>query len=171
MATVAEALRAAEIVRDAGGRIVGRTRLQKISFILEAAGVGAGFRFKYKHYGPYSEELTNASRTASVLGFLSENEQPTAWGGSFSIFATGMPLDQQIPDSRRGLIREMVNADAVELELAATALFLALEYFPNVWNETARRKPEKAADGRLERARALYERIRQIQTPNPLPNL
>lgn len=171
MATVAEAQKAAAIVRDAGGRIVGRTRLQKIAFILEAAGVGAGFRFKYKHYGPYSEELTNASRTASLLGFLAETEQPTAWGGSFSIFSTTMVADQQIPESRRSLIREMVNVDAVELELAATALFLALERFPNAWNETARRKPEKAADGRLDRARALYESIRQIQTPNPFPNL
>jgi hypothetical protein len=38
----------------------------------------------------------------------------------------------------------MVNADAVELELAATAAFLAYERFPDPWGETARRKPEKS---------------------------
>lgn len=63
----------------------------------------------------------------------------------------------------------MVNADAVELELAATAAFLAYERFPDPWAETARRKPEKAESGRLERARQLYERLRQIQTPQQLP--
>jgi hypothetical protein len=40
------------IVRDAGGHIVGRTRLQKIAFMLEPAGLGGGFPFRYKHYGP-----------------------------------------------------------------------------------------------------------------------
>ena len=43
MAGLNDAHRAAEIVRDAGGHIVGRTRLQKIAYILEAAGLGGGF--------------------------------------------------------------------------------------------------------------------------------
>lgn len=171
MATIEEAMRAAAIVRDAGGRIVGRTRLQKIGFILEAAGVGSGFRFKYKHYGPYSEELTNASRTATVLGYMSETEQPATWGGTFSTFEARIPLDANVEDARRCIFRETVTADAIELELAATALFLAREGFQNAWGETARRKPEKAADGRLDRARVLYERLRQIRTPAPLPNV
>ncbi len=42
----------AEIVRDVGGRIVGRTRLQKIAYLLELAGFGVGFRFEYRHFGP-----------------------------------------------------------------------------------------------------------------------
>jgi uncharacterized protein YwgA len=171
MATIEDAWKAAAIVRDAGGRIVGRTRLQKIAFLLEAAGLGSGFRFKYKHYGPYSEELTNASRTATVLGYMTEVEQPATWGGSFSTFEAYLPGDPNVAESRRHLSKETVTADAVELELAATALFLAREGFPHAWAETARRKPEKAADGRLDRARSLYERIRQVKTPNPLPPL
>jgi hypothetical protein len=31
--------KAAEIVRDAGGRIVGRTKLQKIAYLLELSGL------------------------------------------------------------------------------------------------------------------------------------
>ena len=38
---------AAEIVRDGGGRIVGRTRLQKVAYLLELAGFGGGFRFLF----------------------------------------------------------------------------------------------------------------------------
>ena len=88
MTTVNEARQAASIVRDAGGRIVGRTRLQKIGFILETAGLGEGFTFKYKHYGPYSEDLTAASRIAVVLGLMNEIEQPATWGGLYSVFTT-----------------------------------------------------------------------------------
>ena len=36
--------KAAAIVRDAGGRIVGRTKLQKIAYLLELSGLGEGFR-------------------------------------------------------------------------------------------------------------------------------
>ena len=74
MATINEARMAAAIVRDAGGRVVGRTRFQKIAFILEVSGLGSGFPFKYKHYGPYSEELSSASRTAAILGLMTETQ-------------------------------------------------------------------------------------------------
>ena len=55
------------IVRDAGGTIVGRTRLQKTAYLLELAGLGEGFHFSYRHYGPYSEELASAVRDANAL--------------------------------------------------------------------------------------------------------
>jgi len=65
----------------------------------------------------------------------------------------------------------MVKADAVELELAATAAFLAIEGIPDPWGETARRKPEKAEGGRLLKAKQLYSRLRQISTLKDLPNI
>ena len=51
---------AARIVSDAGGSLIGRTRLQKIAYLLELSGTGAGFPFEYRHYGPYSEKLATA---------------------------------------------------------------------------------------------------------------
>lgn len=170
MATINDAQRVVAIVRDAGGRVVGRTRLQKIGFILEVAGLGTGFTFKYKHYGPYSEELSAASRIAVVVGLMQETEQPASWGGLYSTFSTASPSDQNVPLARRQIAQATVNADAVELELAATALFLAREGLQNPWAETARRKPDKAA-GRLEQAKVLYSQLRQIQTPRPLPQI
>lgn len=171
MAGLNEAQRAAEIVRDAGGHIVGRTRFQKIAFILEAAGVGAGFPFRYKHYGPYSEQLAAAAQTARIFGMLNEQETPATWGGLYSTYFSLLPQDYQTPEPRRRLAQELVNVDAVELELAATALFLASERFQDPWAETARRKPEKADSGRLQRARQLYDRLRNIPTPRPLPSI
>ena len=67
------------------------------------------------------------------------------------------------------LAREMVSADAVELELAATAAYLAYEGFSYPWGETKRRKPDKADFGRLDKAKQLYARLLRVPTPNPLP--
>jgi hypothetical protein len=61
------------------------------------------------------------------------------------------------------------GADAVELELAATALFLANEGWDDPWRETARRKPEKADGGRIEKAKFLYEKLAAVETPRRLP--
>ncbi len=171
MAGIDYAHRAAAIVRDAGGHIVGRTKFQKIGFFLEAAGVGSGFPFRYKHYGPYSEQLAAATQHAAALRLIVENESVANWGGQYSTFYTQMPADPSTHPARARLAQEMANADAVELELAATAAFLAYEKFPDPWAETARRKPEKAEGGRLERAKQLYLRLRQIPAPHPLPSI
>jgi uncharacterized protein YwgA len=160
---------AAAIVRDAGCRIVGRTKLQKIGFFLEAAGIGSGFQFRYKHYGPYSDQLAAAAQHAAALRLIDEEEFVASWGGEYSIYSTQLAADPSAHPARALLAQEMAKADAVELELAATAAFLAQEGFPHPWAETARRKPEKSESGRLERAKKLYSRLRQIATPQPLP--
>jgi hypothetical protein len=136
---------------------------------LEAAGLGGGFPFRYKHYGPYSDELADAAQTARIFGLMHEQETVANWGGLYSTYYTQLPRDPSIPEARRRIAQQMVNADAVELELAATALFLAYEKFPDPWGETARRKPDKADAGRIERARQLYQQLCQIPTPRPLP--
>jgi hypothetical protein len=167
----ANAVKAAQIVRDAGSRIVGRTRLQKIAYLLSVTGLESGLPFAYKHYGPYSEELANAARDAGLLGLVQETEQQALWGGIYSTYVFAGPVDGSIPAARRRLAAEGAAADAVELELAATAVFLAKAGYPDPWGETARRKPEKAEGGRLQRALVLYRRIAAIETPEPLPKI
>jgi uncharacterized protein len=169
MAGIDYAHQAAAIIRDAGGYIVGRTKLQKIGFFLEAAGVGAGFPFRYRHYGPYSEQLAFATQQAAALHLVVENECAANWGGLYSTFSSRLPVNQSRNPIRVKLASEMVNADAIELELAATALYLKYEGIIDPWAETARRKPEKAEGDRLESAKQLYKRLRQVPTPQPLP--
>lgn len=74
------------IILEAGGKLVGRTRLQKVAYILEVLNCGFGFDFAYKHYGPYSEDLTLAAQLASNSRLISEEEQIANWGGRYSIF-------------------------------------------------------------------------------------
>lgn len=159
----------ADIVRDAGGTIVGRTRLQKIAYLLEVTGLGEGFGFGYRHYGPYSEELTVAVRNARLLGLLSEEEKSATWGGYYSVFsAVGASSPAPLP-ARAQLIAETVDADPVDLELAATAIFLALDGYADPWSETARRKPEKAES--LVGAKALYRKLIAIKSPIRVPTI
>ena len=159
--------RVVQIVSDAGGRVVGRTKLQKIAFLLEATGLGDGFPFEYRHYGPYSEELSSAARTAKLLGVLDEKEIATPWGGFYSIYSVSAGITENT--ARTQLAKIATGADAIELELAATAAFLASEGNNNPWGETAKRKPEKATETRLTGAKELYRRLQQIKTPKRLP--
>ena len=67
-----EAKKVAAIIADAGGRVVGRTRLQKVAYFLNVTGLEDTFSFSYKHYGPYSEELALAARIANIFGDIAE---------------------------------------------------------------------------------------------------
>lgn len=159
----------AAIVQDAGGSIVGRTKLQKISFILEAAGLGDGFAFEYHHYGPFSEELATAAKDAATLGVVEEKEQRATWGGFYSRYEVKTDPGRDADSVRARIAQEGARANSIELELAATALFLAKEGDKDPWGETARRKPEKAEGGRLERAQEFYRKLQRFETPQPLP--
>lgn len=160
--------KAADIIADAGGRIVGRTRLQKTAYLLEAAELGEGFHFDYHHYGPYSEELARAASMAQARGLIEEKEHTTSWGGFYSEYSIkDSPSSGSDGSVRANLAREAAKADAVSLELAATAAFFAKRDNPDPWKETAQRKPDKAADGRLEDAKELYARLRGITDKLP----
>jgi len=162
--------KAAAIVRDAGGQIVGRTRFQKIAFLLELAGLGEGFQFEYKHYGPYSEELAAAISSAAILGLVQVEDREASWGGWYSIYTSTDKSADIVNQQRQTLAHEATKIGAVELELAATAAYLnAFEGLQDAWTETARRKPEKASQERLARAKEAYRRLLLIETPEKLP--
>lgn len=163
--------KAAEIVRDAGGEIVGRTRLQKVAYLLELAGLGSGFEFEYHHYGPYSENLAYATRVAKAFGLLTENEQTASWGGVYSIFRT--PDSAGAPNPERAqFAAAAAKIGPIALELAATAAYLsAVEGHQDPWAETARLKPEKASKERLDAAKIAYRQLLEFNTPTPLPKI
>lgn len=164
-----QSAKVAGIIRDAGGRIVGRTRLQKIAYLLTVAGLEDGLAFAYKHYGPYSEDLANAAVLAGIFGDVREVEHRTGWGGTYSVFTVEGPIASSPSQPRQLLAKMAADADAVELELAATAVFLAIEGYKDPWAETVRRKPEKSEAGKIDRARALFSKLSSVSTPNRLP--
>ncbi|MDP2358429.1 MAG: hypothetical protein Q8M31_20555 [Beijerinckiaceae bacterium] len=167
--SMSRAMKVAGIVRDAGGRVVGRTRLQKIAYLLTVVGLEDGLAFSYKHYGPYSDELANAARMANLFGDVREIEQAASWGGTYSVYSVNVDVSCDLENPRKAFARLASQADAVELELAATAVFLASEGFAEPWKETIRRKPEKADDSRIENAKALLQKLSEVATPRQLP--
>ncbi len=165
-------LEAARIVRDAGGEIVGRTRLQKVAYLLELTGLGNGFRFEYRHYGPYSEELADAIHVAGAFDLVAEEDRNASWGGFYTIYRDTNRTGARVEGVRATFAEKAAKIDSIELELAATAAFLhAVERVDDPWAETERRKPEKAGEGRLERAKAAYRKLRNLETPSRLPEI
>lgn len=153
----------------AAGEIVGRTRLQKTAAILEMTGLGYGFIFDYYKFGPYSEDFTVSLERAIDLNYISEEERRSNWGGRYSIFSS--PKREGTGDvARDNLIGIAKEADAVALELAVTAAFLARNGSPQPWKEVAERKPEKADKDRIQKAKELYFRLANVRgLPEPLP--
>lgn len=163
---------AARLVNEAGGELIGRTRLQKVACLAKLAGLLDTFEFEYRHYGPFSECLASSMDIAAGLRFVEEQEMRAEWGGWYSIYRA----TDRTPPVNDALRSQFVTAaskiGAIQLELAATAAFLQAKEGlegAEAWAETARRKPEKAQGNRLEAAQAAYGQLRRIVTPSPLP--
>ena len=168
--------KAAGIVRDAGGELVGRTRLQKVVYLSQLAGYAEDFPFEYKHFGPFSQELADAMEIAVGLKIVEEQERPTDWGGWYSIFKFQQKADAENADigDRTNFVKVAAEISAIELELAATAAYLFKEQGNgerDPWEETRRLKPEKAGNGRLDRAKLAYAKLQRLKTPKPLPEI
>ncbi|MGP8269222.1 MAG: hypothetical protein ACLQLH_04075 [Terracidiphilus sp.] len=167
-----DAENAADIIRDAGGKIVGKTRLQKIAYLLEISELGCGFSFEYRHYGPFSEDLANAVVIAQFADLITEEDHTASWGGSYSIFRTKSgPTNSNINPARKRILELGMEANPISLELAATAAFLAKEGNSDAWEETRRRKPEKAKKW-LKEARVLFASLKSVKNiPNKWPSI
>lgn len=159
------------IVAAADGELVGRTRLQKTAFLLELAGLGSGYRFAYKHYGPFSEDLASAVDAAPLLFDFEETQKRSGWGGSYSVFSSHAKYEGGGDDPYRMLVSVAKSANPIALELAATAAYLASVGEADPWGETERRKPEKTTDGRLGLAKTLYGRLKSLPLPESLPDI
>ncbi len=168
-------LRAARVVNEAGGHLVGRTRLQKVVYLAQLAGFGEEFSFEYKHYGPFSEDLATGMEIAAGLGLVQEEEKRAAWGGRYSTYVANERTPSSENAARSAFVRAAAGISPIELELAATAAFLHLNGWydrkegDDSWIETERRKPDKADNGRLERAKVAYKTLMTMQTPVALP--
>lgn len=159
----------ASLISASGGRIVGRTRLQKMVCLLSLSGRDVGFDFSYHHYGPYSEELSFAASDARVLGLVHEKECYTDWGTRYSVFESNLgDVGTQLADASPLLIL-MRDADSVELELAVTAAFLKADGVDYPWEEVRRRKSQKATPVRMQAAKKLYSQMQEANTGRPLP--
>ncbi|MDE0521093.1 MAG: hypothetical protein OXH79_03955 [Boseongicola sp.] len=155
---------AAAVVDIAGGQVVGKTRLQKIVYLLEAKGLGCDLDFDYHNFGPYSADLAFAVHDAEALGYLSTDEKRGYHEVPYTIF-TANPESPKFEENdrrpeRMDAVKVMENCSAVVLELAATAVYLKDNGYANsAWEEVRRRKGIKASSARLSAAKELVQSL------------
>ena len=153
----------AALVSLNGGRMVGKTRLQKTVYLLKECGTDLGFDFDYHHYGPYSEELSIASSDAVALSILNV-EMQNSYGNEYAIFSVPKPVSsRELGDKAEAVLKILGQYDATTLELAATADFLEKNgYADKAWEETERRKASKITPTRVKNSKKLLEELHAL---------
>ena len=151
-----------------GGKLVGRTRLQKGVYLLERCGAEFGLSFTYHHYGPYSFELAEGVLDAQAQGQIRIQEKQGRYGIPLSIFHLdrydvdiASTLGSLSADEAHAKLKTLGQATDIVLELAATILFLRDEegYGEQTIEELKTRKPLKATTHRIREAFALLRRL------------
>jgi uncharacterized protein YwgA len=114
-----------------------RKRLQKVVFMLQAAGCPLEAGFYLHHYGPYSEEVARLTDELVRLALFEESATGNGQGQQYSYRLTAPTVEKlsQLESSERGqamlaeltpyeeLARRLLQADLRDLEVAATLLY------------------------------------------------
>lgn len=156
---------AVDMIALHGGKLVGRTRLQKRAYLLHRCGANFDLPFVYHHYGPYSFDLAEGCIDAQMGKRIKIKEKRGRYGIRYAIFRL---KDKEATRRRdrigalpaekaRSLLKRMERVSDIVLELAATVVFLRDDgrYPDNAVAETKARKPLKATDERLGEALSL----------------
>jgi uncharacterized protein YwgA len=164
-----EPIDVARLIALNGGRLVGKTRLQKSAYFLEAEEIGFGFDFDFHLFGPYSEELSDALDDATALDLVDIEWVPSQIGTRYAVFKNRAHIDSDEKDHRRREILDVLRKySATEVELAATAHFLKHHWHvADPWRETEQRKPKKVTDERLAKAKQLLAEVDSLQSSLP----
>ena len=75
-------------VIDSADGIDTRKRMQKLVFMLKAAGCELGADYVIHRYGPYSQDVARACDTLVQRGLLLEEREETGWGQQYSYCLT-----------------------------------------------------------------------------------
>jgi uncharacterized protein YwgA len=156
-----------DIVALSGGRLVGRTRMQKTAYLLDAKGMKSGAAYYYYNFGPFSDEVADGISDSKFVGSLVEKiDYRKVDGSPFSIFESGKPADQveALGDLKRseatGLLNRLAAANSTVLELAATIHWLIFVEKVADWRaELKRRKGAKIDGGRMDKAADLLTHL------------
>lgn len=117
------------------GTIDGRTKIQKMVYILQNMGYPFRETYRYHLHGPYAQALTHEVSHLVNLGLLKETTQGIADMKRFSYETTSelhdflFDVEQSVPQSLHSeefdrAVSELNKQSSPSLEIAATALYL-----------------------------------------------
>lgn len=148
-----------------GGRLVGKTRLQKTVYLLQQCGLDSNFEFEYHNFGPFSSELAECTKEAKIDGLIDISESQGFHGVPYSTFTAKIDpprefLNMSAADVQK-LLRMMEGFSAIEMELAATIAFLndCGVASADINASVRELKPLKSTGERLDSAHALLEQL------------
>jgi uncharacterized protein YwgA len=152
-----------DIVALSGGRLVGRTRMQKTVYLLDAKGLNSGAAYYYYNFGPFSDEVADGISDGKFAGRLEEKTDYRRSDGSpFSIFQTAKSSAEvgklgSLPKEDAVRLLDRLNSkSSTVLELAATIHWLTIIEKVGDWrSELKRRKGSKTEGGRMDEAAGL----------------
>jgi uncharacterized protein YwgA len=154
------------VLSAAEGEIVGRIRVQKIFYLLEQLGAETDLKFSYYHYGPYSDELSDALDCAKADQVLNETVHQTG-EGFYSTYHLNNASD--VPPNALGKldwtslsnnVAAMKKRSSSVLEIAATIHWLQHKEEIQEWEKELKiRKPTKATDERIREALGLLKEL------------
>lgn len=156
--------------------IEGRKRLQKITYLLQAAGYPADANFILHHYGPYSRDISQTSDELVSLKILEEKKRETQWGTVYHYELTdhGRELLLKANASRleelerfQTLAEEFKPLSTRQLEIGSTIAFFHRQ--SHDWDEAVRsacqmKKVEGKTDPDLEAAIKVARRTETFAT-------
>jgi len=130
------------------GKVHTRKRVQKIVFLLQAAGLDLGVSFRLHHFGPYSTEVASLLDEMSRQGILREERYANVvgWQSEYSLSddakrslvefeetSKGGALADQFKRHEGQLQRLLGVTDLWELELGATIAYFQKKH--GDWNK------------------------------------
>lgn len=148
-------------------RVVGRTKLQKLIYLLKAAGAPIQYDYKLHHYGPYSAEVAGDVDLLDFIGSIEESIEPIDIYNQFlSTFTLREPVDASFSPSTSELAETLNAFRSTELEVAAT-----IQYFKELGHTnseavalTENMKPTKTTPDVVSRANKILRIVEQYTT-------
>src|SRR5260221_381427 len=119
------------------GTLRSRKRMQKVVFMLKAAGFPTEAEYRLHHFGPYSDDVAHLADEMTQAKLLEEHEEATAVGNSYDyrLSEKAKASMAEFEATPRGeaeaaalvehhpLAMRMFGADLKDLEYAATLVY------------------------------------------------
>src|SRR3989304_9170286 len=127
------------LILRATKKLSGKTKLQKIAYIIDKTGWNILKDYRYHYYGPYSDQITVEIQNLRSRGWL--EEKFSAGGGitlySYNLTKAGERIadylatrvgNPKLVQRSIGIARDLAKFSTRELELMATLVFLHDNY-------------------------------------------
>ena len=120
-----------------GQTISGRTRFQKIVYLLEEQEINFGYGFRPHLYGPYSEDLKNDITMLVKLGLIEEEKRDIEFDGvvydkyEYSLTEDGRRIAERIERKSSEIVERLRNLVNDFQDLSTGSLILSSKFIMN----------------------------------------